>query len=315
MLPSWEILHAMLHCEYKAWQLAKNQGNDNSQGNTLALDNPIELPISSITAREKLALTAFYKIRYNSNANNPSKAFSILLADGKAMTVKLGLNSIKVDNLIAETLTTIQQDSPPAFYKNKHCPECQYWNSCYRQLQERNCISLLSGMSPKVILRFHKRGIFSINQLSCLFRPRRRRRQPKVSSNYLWELKALAITEKRTFVLHEPEIKETEVSLYFDFEGLPEEGWIYLIGLVVSERGQSDKTYSFWATGSDSEKEIFARLFAVLNQFPDAAIFHYGSYEIKELKRIQKKWPEFRDDIAGIQIRMVNLLGFLRNNV
>ncbi|MDR3680517.1 MAG: hypothetical protein P4L41_11170 [Flavipsychrobacter sp.] len=86
-------------------------------------------------------------------------------------------------------------------------------------------------MSPNVIFNFHKKGIYSIAQLSHLFRPRRRRRHPQVSTNYLWELKALAITEQKTFVLYPPDVKETAVSIYLGFEGLPE--WMAVVVIPV----------------------------------------------------------------------------------
>src|SRR5207237_4781061 len=95
--------------------------------------------------------------------------------------------------------------------------------SCYKKLKEKDCISLLAGMTPKVVAKYHKKGITTITQLSHLFRPRRSHRTPQTSGRYQWELKALAIREQKKFILHQPNITHNLVSIYLDFEGLPDE--------------------------------------------------------------------------------------------
>ena len=41
-------------------------------------------------------------------------------------------------------------------------------------------------------------------------------------------------------------------------EGMPDEGFVYLIGLVVVQ-GDTEKRLSFWADGKDQEADIFQR--------------------------------------------------------
>lgn len=132
------------------------------------------------------------------------------------------------------------------FIKNKHCPECQFWKTCCQKLKDKDCISLLGSISPKIIERYHKKGIFTVLQLSHLFRPRRRSRlKPEIASNYLWDLKALAIREQKTYVMYTPDIEDISEAIYLDFEGLP------------------DETFSFWADSRENEKEIFRKLFGL----------------------------------------------------
>ena len=320
MQPGWNILQAMLHCQYKAWQLARSADEQviAHQHLPISTETPISVPVSLLTPTDKLVLTALYQDQPKF-ANQPLQTLKIAYkgqdSGSQISIVKLRLDSKKAQKLFTDAQDVINKEEPPSFYRNPHCPQCQFRDTCYKKLKERDCISLLSGMSPKVILKFHKKGIYSIKQLSHLFRPRRRRRHPQVSTNYLWELKALAITEQKTFVLYPLDVKETTVSIYLDFEGLPDEGWIYLIGVLITEQGEHEKSYSFWADKKDNEKEIFTNLFALLKQYPEASIYHYGSYETKGLRQVQKKWPYLKNDITGIEPQMANLLGFFRTHI
>lgn len=298
----------MLHCHYKAWLIAKHKEQLTT---TTDPGTTITLPIGTLTRDDKLVLTALY-VNYSESVS--TIPMLVLLSNDKTVRLKLKLNSAKARKLYSDTLAVINEETPPLFYKNPHCPECAFRDKCYQKLMDRNCISLLGGMPLKVILKFHKRGVYSIQQLSHLFRPRRKRRHPQATSSYLWELKALAITEQKTFVLCLPDVKETAVSIYLDFEGLPDEQRIYLIGVLIISDEASNR-YSFWADGATEERNIFSDLLELLKQYPEATIYHYGSYETRSLQHAQKRFQEFKSDIMTITPRMFNLLGLLRTHV
>jgi len=214
--------------------------------------------------------------------------------------------STKAKKLWQAAERCIQAVEPPPFHQNKHCPACAWRSDCRQQLEKRDCISLL-GMPAGILSKYHKRGITTITQLSHLFRPRRRGRALPQASRYPYELKALAIREQKIYVLHRPELPVTAVSIFVDMEGLPEMNFIYLVsGIIVSE-GKPDVPFSFWADTQQQEKSIFQQAAALFTQYPEAVIYHYGSYETKALKR----WPF----LAGIEKRMVNLLGYLRTHI
>src|ERR1700741_671784 len=78
-------------------------------------------------------------------------------------------SSKKAEKLLTEAKKILDNPDPPPFYKNKHCPECQFKESCYKKLKEKDCISLLGSISPKIVAKYHSKGIFSITQLSHLF--------------------------------------------------------------------------------------------------------------------------------------------------
>lgn len=304
MEPAWSVFHAMPHCAYKAWQLNQNPAQQS--------DDPF-LP-GNLTAADRLALTAY---AISKKQNDGNGILQVMVDDGvKTKDVKLKI-SAKATKLLNLTLSIVENPKPPEFYKNKHCPDCQFRNACYEKLVEKDCISLLGSISPKVIERYHKKGIFTVLQMSHLFRPRRRsRRKPKIASQYLWELKALAIREKQTYVMYTPDIENIDEAIFIDFESLPDEQFVYLIGGIIRRENMPDEAFSFWADKKEDEKEIFRNLTKKLNQYPDFRIYHYGSFESRQLKAVALKYgPALRQDVTRLQRRMINALSYLRTHV
>ncbi len=306
MYVHFHVLRAMLDCPYKAWLLAKEDMNPPIPPNSI--------PTTKITPSDKLAITAScYPL-----SENTSEKIQIQYGSDLSLRVALKIKpSKKAEQLWKKTREVTELEKPPVFYKNKHCPECQFKSSCYEKLQERDCISLLGNISPKVVAKYHQKGILSIAQLSHLFRPRRRsRRKPDIAANYLWELKALAIREHKTYVMYTPELIESDGAIYIDFEGKPDERLIYLIGGIIQQEGKPDEEFSFWADTPADEKEIYEQLFRILARYPDLPIYHYGSYEGKSLKQALKKYStSFRSEAMKLEKRMVNLLTYMRAHV
>ena len=175
----------------------------------------------------------------------------------------------------------------------------------HSESERPDSLSLL-GMPPATLAKYHKKGITTITQLSYLFRPCRRARTLPVSGRYPYELKALAIREQKTYVLHKPELPATPVSIYLDMEGLPDENFIYLIGGLITQPNLPDQTFSFWANQPQEQPLIFDQLKKVVVEYPDATIYHYGSYERKAMKT---------SGLFMADDRLTNLLAYLRTHV
>jgi hypothetical protein len=290
MRPTLAILQAMVYCPYKAWRLS-NENNLVSTGN-----------FDMGFLKDEVPQLAWQIVQ--------SQTLFDSTISSKAMR-----HTEKAQKLLAATETLLAKDSPPPFYKIAHCSACQFKNDCFNKLRERDCISLLAGMTPKVMAKYHKRGIATITQLSHLFRLRRSRRVP-AAGRYLYELKALAIREHKTFVVHTPELIHRPVSIYLDFEGLPTENHLYLLGTIVKQDEKPDEHFSFWSERKEQEEDNIRKLFGLLQRYPDAEIYHYGSYETKALKQAVKKWGgDFKQQWPAIEKRMVNVLGYLRTHV
>jgi predicted RecB family nuclease len=125
-------------------------------------------------------------------------------------------------------------DTPPAGF-NKHCPFCAFEHACVEHEKKTDSLSLLSKMPIKLQKKYEAKGIFTIKQLSYLYKPRRRKRrskQPVLTHKY--ELQALALKSGTIYTDDlAPPPRET-VELYLDIESLPERRFHYLIGVLVS---------------------------------------------------------------------------------
>ena len=290
--------------------------------NQLNIHGSLNLSVRQINSPEKLAIAA-YGIANMSEDEKPLQTITVYYGHTSAedspvskISIRLSTYTAKAQKLLADFTKIVSADAPPSFHRNPHCPQCPFQSDCLNKLKERDCISLLGGITSKVLAKYHKKGIFSVHQLSHLFRPRRRRRGPQTTGHFSWELKALAIREQKTFVLHPPELPTNTIAIYLDFEGLPNEGTHYLLGGVIRQEGEPDQTFSFWADTVDQEPANFSKLVSLLLSYPDAPIYHYGSYEGKALKQAARKWPViFKKHLPVIEKRLVNLLSFLRSHI
>ena len=68
---------------------------------------------------------------------------------------------------------------PPPVILNKHCPYCPLKNARREQAVAADDLSLLDRMTPKAIRQYHGKGIFTVNQLSYTFHPRRKSKRAK----------------------------------------------------------------------------------------------------------------------------------------
>lgn len=311
MQQHWAVYRAMISCPYKAWQLARSGLLDIQQPAPYIRTNQIMFPLSSLTSNDKLSLAAWAYEHLN-----VERKTKILFGSPDALKeLCLPLPTNKAKHLFENTNNVVTKEDQPPFYKIKHCHQCAFQSSCHQKLKERDCLSLLGGISPKTVEKYHSRGIFTITQLALLFRPRRRGRRVAAGKS-LWELKALAIREKKTFVLQPIDLSPSKVSIYIDFEGLPDENFYYLLGVIIKVEGKPDRAFSFWADSKDQEVENFRHLINLLDKYPEAPIYHYGSYEGTALKLAGKKRNRFsKEQVLNLEKRMVNILSYLRTHV
>jgi predicted RecB family nuclease len=193
---------------------------------------------------------------------------------------------------------------PPPVILNQHCPECQFRVGCLAQAERDDDLSLLDRMTPKARLRYHNRGIFTVRQLSYVYKPRRRgKRAPKAPVQHQPELQALALRTGKTYLHELPALTRHEVELFLDIEGVPDQRWYYLFGLLVHQDGAA--TYrAFWADAPEHEEHNWRQLLAALDDFPAAPIYHYGRYDHQAITTLTRR---YQADRAGLEQRLINL--------
>jgi len=196
---------------------------------------------------------------------------------------------------------------PPRLTLNDHCQVCEFCQRCRSEAIAADDISLLSGMGERAIKKCRKKGINTLEQLSRTFRPRRKsKREVKNRRPHSFGLQAQAVHDGRIYVHGTPSFASGTDSIFLDIEGDPDRDFVYLLGMIVVADGE-EKRFSFWADAKDKEKEIFNQFMDVMENHKTAAVYHYGSYEARFLKKMRREAPTKKriDQLTG---RLVNVL-------
>lgn len=200
----------------------------------------------------------------------------------------------------------------PSYSFKKHCSLCQFEQSCLTEAEKEDSISLLGNMSPKVQKKFESKGIFTIKQLSYIYKPRGRSkhwgdREP----THQYELQALALRTKEIYTTDLLELPKGDVEIFIDIESIPEQRFHYLIGILIAKH-DTQQFYSLWADDVSEEIKIWERFIEIINSYPLSPIFHYGSYDKKAIKELAGRHGGNVDDITA---RLCNVNKYLYGRI
>ena len=241
-----------------------------------------------VKKEQKLLLEVYGIVLFGLQGRAPAYGVIWHDRDCKATKVKLNPDHRKAEQALQGLKDVATSGSVPRLLLNDHCTVCEFRQQCHEQAVKEDNITLLRGMGEKEVNRYARNGISTVTQLSCTFRMRRRGKRVKTQERpHYFALQALALREKKVFVLGTPVLPTTPVRLYFDCEGDPERGFVYLIGLTVVGGGE-ERHYSFWADKGAEERSIFQQFLDVVGRYPGSALFYYGSYERAFLRRMRK---------------------------
>jgi predicted RecB family nuclease len=233
-------------------------------------------------------------------------------AQQRIVKVKLATLFATVRSVIEKIFSQAEAHQPPQLILNKHCEECEFNSSCRQIALEKGDLSLLSRVNKLERDRLHKRGIFSIQQLSYTFRARRTAKQLANSPHRQFHaLRALAIRERKIHILGQPQLNASGSQVFLDVEGVPDRDFYYLIGLRIRNR-ESCVQYSFWADDARDEREIWAALVTRLAALADSHLIYYGSYESTFLKRTIQRYPEVAKDFLRLDRLISEAVNILR---
>jgi predicted RecB family nuclease len=227
----------------------------------------------------------------------------------RAARVRLNADPRKAERLLEE-LRLMQGTQTPRLILNDHCTVCEFHRLCQQQATQEDNLSLLRGMAEKEVKAYARKGILTVTQLAHTFRPRRKGKKASPRADlHSHSLQALAIRDKKIYVFGTPEIPTSPVRVSLDVEGLPEEGFNYLIGLIVTE-GEVEECYSFWANTREQEDQIFDQLLAILARYDDYLVFAYGGYERAFLKRMRKRAKK-KGPVDRVLKSLINVLSLV----
>ena len=235
----------------------------------------------------------------------PATGFLVTL-DGECHRVNLGPMYKAVISILDHIRGWCKDPpiQPAPVILNRHCPSCSFKYVCSQYAEEADDLSLLDRMTPKAMQRYHKKGIFTVKQLSFVFKPRRRRRRRAAPPPHFdFELQALAIRTGKIYIQTVPETQRGDTELFLDIEGVPDQQFSYLIGLLI-RHNQAITHHAFWADTMEEEQSIWRLFLEKAKEYPDAPIYHYGSYEVRAIESLAKR---FGPDVTDICERLVNL--------
>lgn len=219
-------------------------------------------------------------------------------------------------NKANRVITLLNADREEGLFLNPHCDVCEFRVTCYKKAIEEDNLSLLQGMPAGAIQAQNRKGIFTVNQLSFTFRPRKSPRRAKNRSRpRYYALQAQAIREKKVFIHEKPEIPSSGRCLYFDIEGVPGRGSYYLIGaLAVTD--DAVQYLSFWANNEAEQAKVLKDFCLFAEGFPDTPLFHYGHYDTKALREMGRLIPEHdRETVEKILSATVNVLALVHYHI
>src|SRR5262245_30147290 len=185
----------------------------------------------STSAPQKLALALTGYVLGRLQPRPPTTG-RLITMDGTSHTMKLDPRATDLLPLLnaLHAWTTEAAPEPPPIILNKHCLLCPFQRACHAQAEQEDTLSLLDGVTARVLRQYEKKGIFTVKQLSYLCKPRKpkkRSRKPPPVTHKL-ELQALAIREQKIYLQELPTISRQPVELFVDMEGVPDRGLYYL---------------------------------------------------------------------------------------
>jgi predicted RecB family nuclease len=150
----------------------------------------------------------------------PPLAGRLIAIDGTSHTIHLDTRAPDLLPLLdpLHAWATGASPEPPPILLNKHCPLCPFQRACQAQAEQEDNLSLLNGVTARVKRQYEKKGIFTVKQLSYLFKPRKRKKRsrklPPVTHKL--ELQALAIRENTIYLQELPPVSRQPVELFLD---------------------------------------------------------------------------------------------------
>ena len=236
--------------------------------------------------------------------------------DHTTLRAKTSASANEVRRLAGKIGALLSPHSAPDLILNRHCGECEFQTRCRQKAVEEDDLTLLSAMTEKERARLRSKGIFTVNQFSYTFRPRRTPKRAKnpAKPHYL-ALQALSIRENTIHLHGNPQIPDSKSRVYLDIEGLPDSEFYYLIGALVVSDGQ-ETFHAFWADQKSDEPIIFTQFAEAVCQLADFRILHYGGYETVALRWMKARLPEcLHPKIDAILERATNVLSVIHPHI
>ena len=248
------------------------------------------VPQEKLSKQDKLLLTISALIL--DRQMKISTECGILLHGAKLTksTIQLSKQKLQARSVLKKIEAMQCDNDNPAMYLNDHCTICEYRQFCRRIAEKNDHLSLLRGLSKKEIIKLNKKGVFTVTQYSYAYRPRKRpAKLLPVAKKQQPTLNALAIRTDSIYITNSPELPTPRNRIYLDIEGIPDRDFYYLIGGIIY-RGDDKQNFVSWADDESCEGDLWHSFTKLFENLDDFVIFHYGSYDIRALTRLCRRY-------------------------
>lgn len=268
-------------------------------------------PFEKVTATDKL-FVSLQALLIETEFN--LKIVNCKVIHGKnlqGMQFKLSSTTKNIKKIIVELNKILLSSDEPTLILNRHCAYCEFSSSCKEKANTDGNMSLLDRATPKVIEKYKKKGIFTIQQLSYLYKPRRRKKRVNPLVVHNLELQAFALRTDKIYAQQLPELSRQPIELFLDIEGNPDQELYYLIG-VLTCNDKSTIFNSFWADTTSDKARIWQQFLSIINKYPDGPIYHYGNYELKAIETLGRR---YNSNVTQIQGRLINIVNSIYGKI
>jgi predicted RecB family nuclease len=192
-----------------------------SHKNKLAREDSLLAALHGIVLAEAIGLPVpFVKIVHGSGFS-----VSKIKLDSPSGPTRL---AVETRQILDRLRRQVESATAPPMILNVHCPECEFRQRCRAEAIGKDDLSLLRGMSEKEILAQRRHGITTVAQFACTFRPKSvGMKTNKPLKRHLHALQALAVRDKKVYVVRTPELPTKATRVYLDVEGIPDRDFYY----------------------------------------------------------------------------------------
>jgi len=166
---------------------------------------------------------------------------------------------------------------------------------------------MVFGLPRQAVETLESHGVHDYRQLARLA-PRRLSAWVRCGESKAREhlAQASALAHEEVVWRTDPGLPSSDAEIFFDIEGDPERGLLYLFGVLVRERKRNREIYQpFVAERPEQEAKAFLDCVAFLERWPKAPIYHYHHYERTVLDRLVERHgaDPFRVALLGQRLR------------
>ena len=209
----------------------------------------------------------------------------LILSDGHRETFELAPFSARYQSLLA-SLRQIEKGQEPPVFICSQCGTCAWQEVCLPVAEAQNHLSLVFGLPRELTGTLQAKGVHDYQGLASL-PPERLATWGRVGEararRYIGQARSLALDD--VVWRRDAGLTSEGTEIFFDVEGDPENGVLYLFGVLVRENGV--ETYRpFLAERPDREAQAFFECVEFLERWPAAPIYHYHHYERTVLDRL-----------------------------